>query len=610
SWTVVNAGVIVDTTTGDGVKLAGIGTLTNQSGGYIAGYNGAYVNTGTVNNAGTMAGVFNGAEVIFGAVNNQSDGTLSGFFGTYVYNGTIINAGTIASTNGTAGIAAITGGFRGTVIDDPGAVFIGHVEGGTETSGISLLTLGSGSTEGTLTGYGTQFTNFRTLEIASGATWDIAGTTTIAGTLINDGTIIETAADTLDVTGTLEGTGTIMFDPTTGIFDGPVGAGQVIDFSGAGSTIVLGDPTQFAGTLSGFAAGDVLTLPSLAVSAISSETFGNGTLTLTGSFGVIDLAFANSPALTTGTLTPVDNGNGGISFDAPCFAAGTAIATARGAVAVEALRIGDLARLAGGGFAPIVWLGRRTTHPARHPRPEAVNPVMILAGALADGVPSRDLMLSPDHALWLDGVLIPAKALVNGVTIRQIAVETITYHHIELPSHAALLAEGVPAESYLASGNRSQFDNGGGAVALHPDFAQAFRAAAGFARFVETGKVVEAVRARLLARAAPVLTDEPALRLIDTPEGVTIVSRRFIPAEVAADPRDRRCLGVKIAALAIAGRAVALDHAALVAGWHEAEADGRWTDGAALIPRLLLEGASAASVTITLSGAGRYRIAA
>jgi hypothetical protein len=606
SWTVVNAGALVDTTTGDGVKLAGAGSLTNQTGGYIAGYNGAYVNSGTVVNGGTMTGVFNGAEVIFGAVNNQAGGTLSGFFGTYVYNGTIINAGTIESTNGIAGTAAITGGFQGTVIDDPGAVFIGQVVGGTEASGVSLLELGSGASEGILSGYGTQFVNFRTLEVAPGATWDIAGTTTIAGTLINDGTIIETAADTLDITGTLEGTGTIRFDPTTGIFNGPVGAGQVIDFSGAGSTIVLGDPTQFAGTLSGFAAGDVLSLPSL--SGLSGASYANGTLVLSGSFGTIDLAVTNSPALSAGV--GIVEGPTGPELNVHCFATGTRIATARGEIAVESLVVGDLARRADGGFAPIVWRGERTVHPARHPRPETINPVVIAANALADGVPTRDLTVSPDHALWLDGHLIPAKALVNGATIRQIPVDCITYHHVELSAHAALLAEGAAAESYLDSGDRADFEAGHGAMRLHPDFAQAMRATSGFAPFAETGPVVEAVRTRLLSRAAIGLTDDAALRIVATESGALITSRHFIPAELTADPRDRRRLGVKIAALHIAGRAVPLDHPDLITGWHACEADGRWTNGAGLIPASVLAGASAESVVVTLASAALYRDAA
>jgi hypothetical protein len=606
SWNVVNSGTIIDTGTGDGVKLAGVGTLTNRAGGYIAGYNGAYVNTGTVTNEGTMTGVFNGAEVIFGTLDNRAGATLSGVFGTYVYNGTIINAGTIESTGGAAGTAALTGGFRGTVIDDPGAVFIGQVGGATETSGISLLELGSGATEGTLSGYGTQFVNFHTLEVATGATWEIAGSTTITGTLINNGTIIETAADTLDIAGPIEGTGRIVFDPTTGIFNGPVGAGQVIEFSGTGSTIVLGDPTQFAGTLSGFAAGDVLSLPSL--TGLTGATYSNGTLVLTVGSATIDLAVTNSPGLSAGV--GIVAGPDGTQLDVHCFATGTRIATARGEVAVEALIAGDLARLADGGFAPIVWRGQRDLSPARHAHPEAVNPVVFAAGALADGIPARELRVSPDHAFWLDGHLIPAKALINGATIRQVAVDRITYHHVELPRHGALLAEGAAAESYLDSGDRADFTGGGGAVRLHPDFAQAMRVASSFAPFVEAGPVVEAVRARLLARADLVLTDDAAMRIMRVAAGAVVASRHFIPAELSADPRDRRRLGVKIAAIAVGGRPIPLDHPALANGWHACEADGRWTDGAALIPASLLGGEGVDAITITLAGAARYRIAA
>lgn len=613
-WTVVNAGLLVDSGTGAGVKLAGSGTLINQAGGYVAGYNGAYVYRGAVANAGTIQGAFNGALDVFGTIDNAAGGIISGQFGAYVFSGTIINAGTIESSAGSTGTAAILGANNGAIIDDPGAVFIGAVVGAAGRTTTSLLELGAGASEGTLAGYGTQFSGFKTLEVAAGATWDIAGTTTITGTLINNGTIIETAADTLVIDGPIAGSGTIVFDPTTGVFNGPVGAGQVIDFNGANDTIVLGDPTQFAGTLSGFAPGDVLSLPSLAPGAITGETFANGTLTLTGSFGVIDLAFTNSPGLSASNLTPTANGQGGISFDAPCFAAGTGIATARGVVAVEDLRIGDLAALAGGGHAPIVWLGRRAVQPARHPRPACLNPVVIEADALADGVPCRDLTVSPDHALLLDGHLIPAKSLVNGDTIRQIAVAAITYYHVELPSHAALLAEGAPAESYFASGNRDQFENGGGAMRLHPDFAQVLRETQGCARFAAAGPVVEAVRTRLLARAALVLTDDAALRIEPHAGGAMIKSRHFIPAEQTSDPRDGRRLGVKIATLSIAGVAIPLDHPALIEGWHACEADGRWTDGGAIIPPALL-GAHpaahpAASIAITLATAARYRSAA
>ena len=146
-----------------------------------------------------------------------------------------------------------------------------------------------------------------------------------------------------------------------------------------------------------------------------------------------------------------------------CFASGTLIATARGEVAVEALRLGDLVVTPGGRapLAPVIWLGRSHTVVARHPDPATVAPVLIRAGALAAGVPHRDLRLSPDHALLLDGHLVPAKLLVNGTTIVQEPWwPAITYWHVELPAHAVVLAEGAPAESYLDAGNRAMFDNG------------------------------------------------------------------------------------------------------------------------------------------------------
>jgi hypothetical protein len=148
-----------------------------------------------------------------------------------------------------------------------------------------------------------------------------------------------------------------------------------------------------------------------------------------------------------------------------CFAAGTRILTATGEVPVEALQRGDrLVTTHGRKMIAVLWLGHRQIDCARHPRPGDAWPVRIKAGAFAQNVPHHDLLLSPDHAVFIGGTLIPSRHLINGTTILQRPVRQVTYFHFELPMHDAILAEGMPAESYLDTGNRLAFANGSGCV--------------------------------------------------------------------------------------------------------------------------------------------------
>src|SRR5262249_42442732 len=109
---------------------------------------------------------------------------------------------------------------------------------------------------------------------------------------------------------------------------------------------------------------------------------------------------------------------GALTLTVVCFAAGTLIATERGEMAVEDLHIGDrVPTLVGGTLEPSRWIGVRTVDCRRHPRPQCVWPVRISANAFGEGKPARPLLLSPDHAVFIDGVLIPVKYLINGRTI-------------------------------------------------------------------------------------------------------------------------------------------------------------------------------------------------
>ncbi|WP_342111403.1 Hint domain-containing protein [Methylobacterium sp. SI9] len=186
------------------------------------------------------------------------------------------------------------------------------------------------------------------------------------------------------------------------------------------------------------------------------------------------------------------------SASPPCYAAGTCIRVLRGLtiqdVPVEHLSVGDLALTASGKPRPIRWIGSRS-YPGLT-APQADRPVRIRTDALADGVPARDLLVSPDHCLWIDGLLVAAGHLVNGTSItRGEAVADLTYWHVELDSHDLLLAENAPAESFLAApGVRAGFD---GVQSL-----DAGTTPKPYASRVELGSELAALRGRLALRAA------------------------------------------------------------------------------------------------------------
>jgi hypothetical protein len=105
------------------------------------------------------------------------------------------------------------------------------------------------------------------------------------------------------------------------------------------------------------------------------------------------------------------------------------------------------------------------------------------------------VLLSPDHAGLVDGLLVPARLLVNGATIAwEVDLAAVIYYHVELDRHDVLLAEGLPVESYLDTGDRGNFANGDGPVALHPDFASRAWEASGCAPLMVTGPEVDAAR--------------------------------------------------------------------------------------------------------------------
>ncbi len=278
------------------------------------------------------------------------------------------------------------------------------------------------------------------VDISAAATDDIANlslgtvdvsasTLTVAGNL-NAGALYVAAGASLSVlasaivTAQTVNDGQISTDPSSIIFDGAVTGTGSITIS-AGSTITFNN------------------------SVASTETIINdGTLVI------------GDPSVFAGQVT-----GSGVEIII-CYLRGTRIKTRKGTRKIETLRIGDEVATKFGGMQKIKWIGRQPVSCVSR----AQMPVRITAGALGANLPQRDLFVSPGHSMLLDGVLVLAKALVNGITITQTDMQQDNcYYQLEFAAHDCILAEGAWSESYADCGAlRRNFENAVEFYALYP----------------------------------------------------------------------------------------------------------------------------------------------
>ena len=480
--TVVNAGSIASTgaKTGAGVKLAAGGTLSNAATGVITGnWIGVQVgavasaasNPSTIINQGTITGfdstTGNGADLWLRGpsyVLNGQGGVLGGGpYGIVLYDQTtVVNLGSIQSSIIQGNDPATTTSLL--LEEAPAASISGAVVaplGGTAGQAGNVLELLSGASAGTIVSFGDsasyQFQNFGEVLLQNGGTWSLGGT---------------------------------------------VASSQTIAFSGTADTglLTFADPAAVSGTITGFGPHETIALAGITdVTGVSLAS--NGTVLSVFQSSGPTLTFDFNPATTAPGTFFATTVSGATDINISCFAAGTAILTETGPMAVEHLTEGQRVITGDGGAAEIVWIGHRAIDCTRHPDPTAVWPVRILAGAFGEALPIRDLYLSPDHAVFVEGVLIPVRCLVNGTSIHQEPTEAVVYYHVELPAHDVILAEGLPVESYLDTGDRGNFSNGAGPVALFPDFSARMWEMAGHAPLVLNGPKVDRVRQALSVRA-------------------------------------------------------------------------------------------------------------
>jgi T5SS/PEP-CTERM-associated repeat protein len=245
---------------------------------------------------------------------------------------------------------------------------------------------------------------------------------------------------------------------------------SVIDVTFAEGTgvLLLDDIAEFGGAITSFTHGDAFvitggTLTSLGVSNGNTLTVSDSGAGA-GADGIDRIIFGSAVSAAEFNIV---NGN---TVQVACFAEGTWIATEAGPVAVENLAVGDCVITHDGRAEPIVWIGQRMVNCNQNPKPDTVWPVQVRTGAFGPRLPARDLFLSPDHAVFVSGVLIPVKLLINGTSINQVKRSTITYYHVELQWHDVIRAEGLPVESYFDIGDQANFHEVGETIRLFPEF--------------------------------------------------------------------------------------------------------------------------------------------
>ncbi|MFT8808042.1 Hint domain-containing protein [Gluconobacter sp.] len=425
--------------------------------------------------------------------------------------------------------------------------------------------------------------------------------------------------------------------------------GSTINFGTGGGTLILnggGTLINLSGTsITNYnPTKDTIELQNT-VTAISGYTIsGTGssrTVTLFGGNNNTQIAtytvtLASGATLKAGTYNALNADNNplkitysnGNTYIGVCFLADSMVRTPSGETPIQDIRTGDeiLAWYEGTPSArKVIWTGRRqaTTNPAL-PDDQAGYPVRILANAIADNVPHKDMLITAEHCLFMDGRFVPARMLVNGKSIfYDRSVTSYEYFHIETRDHSVIMADGMLTESYLDTGNRHTFRQDGKILAIggqHKSWADAAAPLEVSRDFVEP--LYRQIDARALQQQTHPVTDsvqtlekteDPDLHLLASdgqviypmrqtknrtlfmiPPGINsvrLMSRSSRPCDtIGPFVDDRRTLGVLVGDIVFFDSGTTTDledhlNTQPLDGWSQPEnARCRWTTGNALIP--------------------------
>ncbi|ASL40293.1 hypothetical protein CBI36_07380 [Acetobacter oryzifermentans] len=619
-------GQVSNTIVSSGGNLSVAGTASNttvDSGGVIKVTSGGTATDSTINggSAGISAnGVLNTATVgSNGRITVSSGGsanavTVNASGALVVSKGGILSA-TVVSSGGELGVA---GTASNTSVDSGGVIEI--TSGGTATG----TTVNSGGLV-----YADSNSILDTTTVSNGGQVSAASGATISGTLTleNGGsaTIWNNAGGSVDLQGG-SNTGLVI----SGLASGGTLNTVINGFDGASAS--NSDSIELAGVK----AADVSNVSYPTANQVQLTLNNGNTITL-NIVGVGNYGF---------TLT--DGADGWLSYEV-CFLSGSMIRTPEGDVAVENLQIGD--RVVALDWKNnkeashrVAWVGK--AHATVRPElsdDEAGYPVRILKDAIAQGVPYKDMLITPEHCLFFEGKFVPARMLVNGVSIfYDKSITSYDYYHVETEQHSVITADGMLTESYLDTGNRSSFRQEGKIATLR-NAARNWDNDAGAPLCVERS-FVEPLFHKLLSRVTTgvstshqttALTNDPDLHLV-TESGaiirpirhdgerysfmlpantacVRIVSRASRPADVIGPfVDDRRMMGVAVADVYFV---TAKQQTHITAhlqsekpvGWHATDwTDCAWTNGDAVLPLDELTQSGMGILSLNIRAAGPY----
>lgn len=238
------------------------------------------------------------------------------------------------------------------------------------------------------------------------------------------------------------------------------GAGDGLFNGGAGADTMIGGTDR--DTFYNVSAGDVIDGGEGGADDFDRINI-KGSIPAGGSYSVI--RSVDNPE--NGTITYLDadgNDAGTIEFTniekvVPCFTPGTRIATPRGEVNVETLKVGDRVITRDNGLQNIRWIGNVAMSAADFQRREHLAPVLILKGALGNDLPERDMMVSPNHRMLVANdktvlyfeeseVLVAAKHLTGLMGVKRVQNVDTNYIHLLFDQHEVILSDGTWSESF------------------------------------------------------------------------------------------------------------------------------------------------------------------